>query len=215
VDEAHVRVHTLKGDDSHEAIRKKCDIRDDAGGLAARQTPVELICVDDLRDTGQWEFTFDAGRPDWWTEAHMADARRQLTVAADADWDGDVLNYVGGLDLRGLTSLPASAKLSAGGYLDLGGLTSLPASAKLSAGGDLYLGGLTSLPASAKLSAGGYLYLGGLTSLPASAKLSAGGDLDLRGLTSLPAKHSVTARRVMLRAKTLTGVMPQSGRGDV
>jgi len=130
IDETHVRVYVLGGEDSHTEICSAHKLRDDAGPLARRMTPVELVAVGDLCDSGQWEFVFDAGRPEWWTEAHTAEAIRQLREAAGADWDGDELKYTGDLDLGGLTSLPANAKLTAGGSLDLRGLTSLPAGVK-------------------------------------------------------------------------------------
>ena len=46
-------------------------------------------------------------------------------------------NFLSVLYLNSLTSLPANAKLTAGGDLYLNSLTSLPANAKLTAGGDL------------------------------------------------------------------------------
>jgi hypothetical protein len=92
----------------------------------------------------------------------MAKAGGITAVKVNAKGLPVLLSTGGGLDLSGLTSLPANAKLSTGGgYLDLSGLTSLPANAKLSAGGILDLRGLTSLPANAKLSAGDSLYLRG------------------------------------------------------
>ena len=68
------------------------------------------------------------------------DAIRKAASDAGAEYH---IKAGGSLDLRGLTSLPANAKLTAGGYLYLSGLTSLPANAKLTAGGDLDLSGLT------------------------------------------------------------------------
>ena len=168
VDDATVAIKTLRHSDSHEEIRKAHGIGD-TNQLHRFQTPIELVPVGDvdIRSTAGWMFVFDASRPDWWTEDMTRQAREQLDAAWKVRWDGDTLHIGGDLDLGGLTSLPANAKLSAGGDLDLGWLTSLPAGAKLSAGGSLDLGGLTSLPEDAKLSAGCNLYLRSLTALPA------------------------------------------------
>ncbi len=148
VDETTVAIKTLRHSDSHEEIRKEHGIGD-TNPLHRYQTPVELVPIGDvdIRDTAGWEFIFDAGRPEWWTDDMTRKAREQLDAAWGARWNGDTLHMDGDLDLSGLTALPANAKLSAGRNLYLGGLTTLPASAKLSAGGCLDLRSLTALPA--------------------------------------------------------------------
>jgi hypothetical protein len=98
--------------------------------------------------------------------------------------EGAAFTVGGSLNLRSLTSLPASVSLSAGGSLDLRSLTTLPEGVSLSAGGSLDLRSLTTLPEGVSLSAGGGLNLPSLTSLPAGVSLSAGSWLDLRSLTS-------------------------------
>ena len=156
IDETTIKVFCLPGEDSHSKIREKYGISD-SSAIGRYQTPVEFKPVRGIESIDQYDFVFDASRPDWWRDEFEEDAKRILFHASQEDSaDG----FTGGLDLRSLTSLPANAQLTAGGYLDLSSLTSLPADAKLTAGGYLYLSSLTSLPANAKLSAGGYLDMG-------------------------------------------------------
>jgi len=159
-DETSIDVYFLKGEDSHSKIRDAHKISD-SGALGRYQTPVEFKPVRGIKKLEQYDFIFDAGKPDWWKDEFEEEAKRVLFRASQDDLAGD---FTGSLNLRSLTSLPADAKLSAGGSLYLSSLTSLPANAKLSAGGYLNLSSLTSLPANAKLSAGGYL---NLSSVPA------------------------------------------------
>ena len=193
VDDSTVRLLFVDGNDSHEEIRRQHHISDGGGLLDRYQTPLEWSPAHDLLDLDSYRLTFDAGKPNWWTEAHTESALGQYRAEATPRLESLRWEWRGSLDLSGLTSLPESASLTAGGYLDLSGLTSLPDGASLGAGGSLHLSALTSLPDGASLSAGGSLHLSSLTSLPESASLTAGGDLDLRGLTSLPEGASLTA----------------------
>ena len=133
-------VKFLDGEDSHTKIRSTYYIRDDDGAGATRQTPLEYKPAKDLLDLESYELTFDAGRPDWWTEEHTEQAIRQFRaditpVIAARKWD-----WGGYLDLGSLTSLPEGVTLSAGGYLCLRSLTSLPEGVKVKAG-DVYYDG--------------------------------------------------------------------------
>ncbi|MFA5186953.1 MAG: hypothetical protein WC551_10775 [Patescibacteria group bacterium] len=168
----------LPDSDSHEKIREKYSIRDGLGASASLQTPLEYYPTTNLYDFSTYKFEFDDKRPEWWTD--------EMTESAIRQFQSDI-NFIIKSEFEGF------------GDLDLRGLTSLPENAKLTAGGHLYLSGLTSLPENAKLTAGGHLYLRGLTSLPENAKLTAGGHLYLRGLTSIPAKHKCKSKRIYLK----------------
>ena len=65
VDEATVKVYTLRHHDSHEAIRMEFGLGD-TSLLHRFQTPVELVPVGDvdLRDTSWWTFEFDEVVPE-------------------------------------------------------------------------------------------------------------------------------------------------------
>ena len=186
VDDSTVRLLFVDGNDSHEEIRRQHHISDGGGLLDRYQTPLEWSPAHDLLDLDSYRLTFDAGKPNWWTEAHTESALGQYRAEATPRLESLRWEWRGSLDLSGLTSLPDGASLGAGGSLHLSALTSLPDGASLSAGGSLHLSSLTSLPESASLTAGGDLDLRGLTSLPEGASLTAGGFLDLHGLTSLP-----------------------------
>ena len=155
VDETTIKVFCLPGEDAHLKIREKYKISD-SNAIGRFQTPVEFKPVRGIESIDQYDFVFDAGKPDWWMAEFEEESKHVLFRASQEDLSGDFAGY---LDLRALTSLPANAKLTAGGSLDLRSLTSLPANAKLTAGGYLDLSALTSLPANAKLTAGGYLDL--------------------------------------------------------
>ncbi|MCK9327542.1 MAG: hypothetical protein M0P69_18760, partial [Bacteroidales bacterium] len=113
VNESDVRVFTSINTDSHTDIRDEYNIRDDMSRMSIswRTTPLEYIPgnganIIDPQSNGWdgWTLNFDAGRPDWWTEAHTKSATKQMRDAVKAHIDGK--------------------SFSAGGYIDLGNLTS-------------------------------------------------------------------------------------------
>ena len=115
VDETTIKVFCLPGEDSHLKIREKYKISD-SNAIGRFQTPVEFKPVRGIESIDQYDFAFDAGKPDWWMAEFEEEAKRVLFRASQEDLSGDFAGY---LDLRALTSLPANAKLTAGGYLDL------------------------------------------------------------------------------------------------
>lgn len=161
--DTEVIVHTLKGSDSHTAIREAHGICDELGAGATRQTPIELIPVGKAtlrRPDRQWELTFGAGRPSWWTDAHTKAARRQLSRAARDDWDGDILHHDGDLWLERISSLPAGVTVSATGDIFLGSLLTIPDRVTIRAGRDVYIGKVVEMSSRSKIIATG-IYLRG------------------------------------------------------
>ena len=148
-----VTIYTLPREDSHTAIRAHFDIRDDGGPGASRQTPVELVPVRGFERVEEYDFIFDDGRPDWWTDEMTETAKRELFRAARARWDGKSLAMGRDVYLGRLTSLAEGVSLKAGGNLGLGSLTSLPKGVSLTSGRDVYLGRLTSIGRGCQLSA--------------------------------------------------------------
>ncbi|MDR2004094.1 MAG: hypothetical protein LBQ74_13765 [Prevotella sp.] len=100
--------------------------------------------------------------------------------------EGVTFSNGGSVDLSSLTSLPEGVTFSNGGYVDLSSLTSLPEGVTFSNGGSVDLSSLTSLPEGVTFSNGGSVDLSSLTSLPEGVTFSNGGNVDLRSLTSLP-----------------------------
>ncbi len=180
VDESHVTLYTLRGNDSHTDIAETNGIRDDGRPLD-RQIPLEYIPVGDVdiqHPNRSWKLIFDDAKPLWWTESHTEDVISQFISAIEAEWDDGVFNYNGYCDLSSLTSL--TVPLTVGGSCDLRSLTSL--TVPLTVGGSCYLSSLTSL--TVPLTVGGYCDLRSLTSL--TVPLTVGGSCYLRSLTSLP-----------------------------
>jgi len=181
-----VKVYMLDNEDSHTKVREKYNIRDDDRPGSSRQTPVEFVPVRGLEKPEDYDFRFDAEKPNWWTDDMTEAASRDMFTEAKRRMKGGKIRYDGYLFLSSLTSIPKGVKLSAGGNLDLSSLTSIPKGVKLSAGGGLFLSSLTSIPKGVKLSAEGGLDLRLLTSIPKGVHLSSGWYLDLSSLTSLP-----------------------------
>ncbi len=132
----------LKDSDSHTDIIEHCKLPDDKP--VPDFVKVEIVPTgDNWLNMDEWEFSVDQDvLPAWFNPVQDEHRARMGLEKRFPRWKGNIA--IGGyLDLSGLTSLPANAKLSAGGALDLSGLTSLPDNAKLSAGGDLYLRSLT------------------------------------------------------------------------
>ncbi len=190
VDENTVRVYTLKWNDRHIVIRAKNGIPENTCGVFDnRHTPVELIPAGDVdlrHPNDSWQLVFDAGKPEWWTEAHTHEARRQLADAVAADWEGN--HYDGWLNLSytPITSLTIPAGVSIDGWLNLSytPITSLTIPAGVSIGGWLNLSGtpITSLTIAENVSIGGLLNLSGtlITSLTIPAGVSIGGGADIK-----------------------------------
>jgi len=131
VDDEYIRLHTLPDNDSHTKICESSGIHEEDGSaLRNKQTPLEYVPSNnaDLRNPRgkDWKLIFDAGKPDWWTDAHTTDVIRQFCDVIDGDWNGNILKRSGYLDLRSLTAIPEGVTLSAGGYLDLRSLTAIP-----------------------------------------------------------------------------------------
>ena len=174
---------TVPGEDSHTSIREYHKVPEANGGMADKyHTPMEFVPVRGLFVEADYDLIFDAGKPEWWMDDMVPEARRQFWAAVSGEIDGKSLvrDSAGwSLYLSSLTSLPEGVTLSAGGALDLSALTSLPEGVTLSAGRALDLSALTSLPEGVTLSAGRDLYHNSLTSLPKGVTLSAGRGLYL------------------------------------
>ena len=182
-----LRIYHLPGEDSHNAIREHFHIRDGLGAAASRHTPIECIPVRGLFDIEDYDFVFDAGRPDWWEEWMTERAKHELFAAWMAEWDGKTLVRKGYADLRSLTEIPAGVTLRIGGYADLSSLTTIPAGVTLRIGGDANLISLTTIPAGVTLRIGGDANLISLTTIPAGVTLRIGGCANLSSLTTIPA----------------------------
>ena len=128
-----LKVYTSRKSCSHSDIRKEFNLRDGGGLLDRYQTPVEYAPVDSLY--GEWEFRFDAGRPEWWEDWMTEKAKRVLYKSGLAKLE----SFEGDLYLNTLTTLPEGVTLSPGGNLYLSKLKSLPAGVTLSPGDSLYL----------------------------------------------------------------------------
>ena len=137
VSEVEVKVYLLAGEDSHQKIRDHFSLND-SSALSRYQTPIEFIPVRGIDAIEQYDFRFDASCPEWWTAEMTEEAKRVLFAASQVDLKSK--KFIGDLELSSLTTLPANARLTAGGDLELRSLTTLPANAKLTAGGDGGLG---------------------------------------------------------------------------
>jgi hypothetical protein len=108
---------------SHREEREHFGILDDA--VWVKVAALEAIPAGDFYNPADWRVRFDENHaaPDWWTPECQQAAEREARAALAPVLESG--KWPGSLYLRGLTSLPAGAKLSAGGSLDLRGLTSL------------------------------------------------------------------------------------------
>lgn len=128
VDESEVRVYTLPHDDSHNNIRAKHNIAEDAGpGLAQRHCPVELFPEGDFADVDGYTFAVDGPAPEWWTDAHTASATRQLAFLArsrmaDIAKTGIYKDYI---DASAATTFSAPKLTSVAGYIDASAATTI------------------------------------------------------------------------------------------
>lgn len=111
------KVLSLIDNDSHADIAEKHHLRDTALNQS-RHCSIEMI-PDRLHDCSGWKLIFDDAKPDWWSEHHEKELRRQLARDHAVFWKDGEYKFGGDLNLISLTSLPADAKLSAGGDLDL------------------------------------------------------------------------------------------------
>ena len=145
----NLKIYTLDGEDSHEDIREKYNIKDDYT-TANRQEAIEFIPTGMLFDYKSYELRWDDIKPDWATPDVEDKIIRKMINICKKD---DLSNYKGYLYLYSLTSIPEGTTLSAGGYLYLSSLTSIPEGVTLSAGGDLNLESLTSIPKGVKVNA--------------------------------------------------------------
>ena len=122
-----LKIVTSKKTDSHTKIREEFGIAEVAG-ISQREplhTPIEFIPVRGLLRKKDYDLVFDAGKPSWWKEEYTERARDEMWTAVKEllDLKTHAIVTPGSLDLSSVTSLPANAKLSAGGYLDLSGKT--------------------------------------------------------------------------------------------
>ena len=115
VSEVEVKVYFLAGEDLHQKIRDHFSLND-SSALSRYQTPIEFIPVRGIEAIEQYEFKFDDSRPEWWTDDMTEEAKRVLFAASQVDLKSK--KFIGDLDLGSLTTLPANAKLTAGGSLD-------------------------------------------------------------------------------------------------
>jgi len=194
VDDSEVKVLFSEREDSHTANRTAHRIGEDGGtgGLSRFYTPVEFVPTGGLYEWDKYEFRFDAGRPDWWTDSHTASAARQClaevksVLLTRAGKPRKTLAWKGDLYLGSLTTVPEGFAPQAGGNLNLRSLVAAPEGFAPQAGGDLYLGSLTTVPEGFAPKAGGYLNLGSLTAVHKGFAPQAGGGLNLSSLTTVP-----------------------------
>ena len=92
LNECEVEVYTLPLIDRHTLIREKHGIKENSGSLSDFSTPVELVPkrypVKSFHPV-DWKFVFDAGKPDWWTDAMTEQAISQLLSAARQDLENE------------------------------------------------------------------------------------------------------------------------------
>ena len=140
VDEQTLKIYTLPGEDSHEAIREHFNLIDD-GILSRYQTPVECVPVTGIGpNVEDYDFIFDDHRPNWWTDQMTSEAKAFLVKTFVAELQDNAYNAVNcQLDLHSLTVLPEHCTLTPGGWLDLSSLTVLPEHCTLTPGGWLDL----------------------------------------------------------------------------
>jgi len=203
ISEDEVKIYTLKGEDSHTKIRKEYNIRDGIGAGASRQTPVELVPVRGLLKKEDYDFVFDAGKPDWWTDNMTVSAKAQLFSAIKAEIINNKIKYKGSLNLSRLTSLPKGITLKAGRYIYLNNLIFMSEGVTLEVGSSIELDSLTTLPKGITLKAGRYICLDKLTFLPKGVTLEAGWSIYLNSLTTLPKGIIIKSRNTFLKDKII------------
>ena len=117
--ESEVALKLLPGEDSHTKIREAFNIRDGLGAAASRQTPVEFVPFGALDDLDAYEFIFDAGKPNWWTDAHTDSAVQQFRREVRGLLAEKTIEYDDDLYLNSVTTLPEGVSLEAGGEVYL------------------------------------------------------------------------------------------------
>ena len=100
VSETECKVFCLPGEDSHSKIRDAFNISDTAL-LGRYHTPVEFVPVRGVSAIEDYDFKFDAGKPDWWCQQFEDEAKRVLFAQSQEDVMG---SFVGNADFRSLTS---------------------------------------------------------------------------------------------------------------
>ena len=91
VDDETVRLYFLEKDDSHQKIRDHYKLSD-SGALSMYQTPVEFVPVRGCEKIDQYDFVFDASRPDWWTDGMTEQCKHELFAASQKDLSGVWVN---------------------------------------------------------------------------------------------------------------------------
>ena len=108
----------LKDSDSHSEILKFNNIPDTT--KKPDFVKVEIIPTgDNFLNMDKWEFEIDQDvLPSWFNPVQDEHRARLALRARFPHWNGNIKTE-GDLNLRSLTTLPANAKLTAGGYLYL------------------------------------------------------------------------------------------------
>jgi len=199
ISEDDVKVFTLKGEDGHTEIRKEYNIRDGMGAGSTRQTPVELIPIRGLLKKEDYNFIFDADRPDWWTDNMTVSATNQLFSAVLAEIVNNTIKYKGYLDLDSLTTLPKGITLEVGNSIYLSSLEILRKGVTIEADRNIYLRNLIKLSKDVMLKAGDDIYLNRLATLPEGIIIEAGLDIELDSLKVLPKDVTVKGNHIYLK----------------
>ena len=143
VDESSIKIYSLPKNDKHEDIRAHYKLND-SSALSRYQTPLEVRPVRGAEKLSDYDLVFDAGSPDWWTEAMSEEALLAGYKLSQDELEGvwtnelrldflknrkglERLTQTGNLDLSSLTALDKGAlpALTQTGYLDLSSLTAL------------------------------------------------------------------------------------------
>jgi len=199
INEDDVKIYTLRGEDSHTEIRNEYNIRDDDGAGATRQTSVELIPVRGLSKKEDYDFIFDAGKPDWWTDNMTISAVNQLFSAVKVEIVNNTIKYKGNLELNSLTTLPKSIILESDWNIYLGSLKSMSEGITLEAGLNIFLGSLVTMSKGTTLKAGWNIYLRNLIKLSKGVIIKAGWDIELDSLKVLPKDVIVKGNHIYLK----------------
>ncbi len=117
-----LKVYTLEGNDSHNDIAEKFNIKDDIT-TASRQSSCEFIPNGELFDYDSYKLQWDDVKPDWATPDVEEMIICKMIKICKTD---DLSNWGGDLNLSSLTAIPNGVTLSAGGGLNLSSLTAIP-----------------------------------------------------------------------------------------
>jgi len=189
-----VKVYSLLNEDSHTAIHKKRNIRDND---LENQVSVEVVPVNDLTDCSNWELIFDTPKPKWWNELCEAKVRKEVKKLHSKYWNAKTKTYTfkGDLTLDNLKSIPKGVTIKSGGKINLSGLTYIGERVTLNASnGRLELDNLRSLPEGVTLKSSQRIAANFLTSISKGVTIESNRAIFINSLTSI-------AKGVTLKAK--------------